>query len=116
MQVAHYAEGQILRAMVGLLAADGAAMSVVASSLAHGDLFWAAVVDAAAATGQAAYLALRPAKPTSLRTCKSSDCATTREWAILRPRPGRRESSHRIERTFYGKGSSGETPGWSDDH
>jgi hypothetical protein len=49
------------RSVVGLLAAVGAAMSVVASS-AHGDLFWAAAVDAATATGLAAYLALSPTK------------------------------------------------------
>jgi hypothetical protein len=47
--------------MVGLLIAAGTVMSAVAS-LAHGDLFWAAVVDAAAATGLAAYLALPPTK------------------------------------------------------
>jgi len=47
--------------MVGLLAAVGAAMPVVAG-LAHGDLFWAATVDAAAATGLVAYLALPPIK------------------------------------------------------
>lgn len=49
------------RSMVGLLAAVGAAISVVAS-LAHGDLFWVAVADAAAATGLAAYLVLPPTK------------------------------------------------------
>ena len=47
------------RSMVGLLTATGVAMSLVAS-LAHGDLFWAAVLDAAAAAGLAAYLALPP--------------------------------------------------------
>ena len=45
------------RCMVGLLAAVGTAMSLVAG-LAHGDLFWAVVADAAAASGLAAYLAL----------------------------------------------------------
>ena len=49
------------RSMVGLLATLGAAMSVVAG-LAHGDLFWAAIAAAAAATGLAAYLALPPRK------------------------------------------------------
>jgi len=47
--------------MVGLLAAVGAAMSAVAG-LTHGDLFWAVIVDAAVATGLAAYLALPPTK------------------------------------------------------
>jgi hypothetical protein len=51
------------KSMVGLLATVGTAMSAVAG-LAHGDLFWAAVVDAAAATGLAAYLALPPTKKT----------------------------------------------------
>jgi len=56
------------RSVVGLLAAVGAAMSVIASS-AHGGLFWAAVVDAAAATGLATYLALSLTKkrPIALR-------------------------------------------------
>jgi hypothetical protein len=45
------------RSVVGLLAAVGTAVSLVAG-MAHGGLFWTAVVDAAAATGLAAYLAL----------------------------------------------------------
>jgi hypothetical protein len=49
------------RSLVGLLAAVGVVMSALAG-LAHGDLFWAAVADAAAATGLAAYLALPPTK------------------------------------------------------
>jgi hypothetical protein len=49
------------RGMVGLLAAVAAAMSAVIG-LAHGVLFWAAAVDAAAAAGLAAYLALPPTK------------------------------------------------------
>ena len=53
------------RIMVGLLTAIGIAMSVVAS-LAHGDLFWAATTDAAAAGGLAAYLALPPTKKRSI--------------------------------------------------
>jgi hypothetical protein len=44
------------RSMVGLLAAVGAAMSALVA-FAHGDLVWAIIVDAAAATGLAAYLA-----------------------------------------------------------
>lgn len=52
------------RGMVGLLAAVAAAMSAVIG-LAHGVLFWAAVVDAAAAAGLAAYLALPPTKKRS---------------------------------------------------
>ena len=52
------------RILVGLLAAVGAAMSVVAN-LAHGDLFWAGVLEVAAATGLAAYLAL----PSTKKTC-----------------------------------------------
>lgn len=47
--------------VVGLLTAVGTATSAVAS-VTHGDLFWAVVVDAAAATGLAAYLALLPNK------------------------------------------------------
>jgi hypothetical protein len=47
------------RSMVGLLAAVGAAMSVLAGR-AYGYLFWALVVDVAAATGLAAYMALPP--------------------------------------------------------
>jgi hypothetical protein len=67
----HYPEGQMPRSMVGLLTAIGVAMSVVAS-LAHGDLFWAATVDAAAAAGLAAYLALPPTKkkPTPCGVCR----------------------------------------------
>jgi hypothetical protein len=49
------------RSMVGLLAAVGAAMSALVG-LIHGDLVWLALVDAAAATGLAAYLALPPYK------------------------------------------------------
>ncbi len=49
------------RSIVGLLAAVGTAMAVVAS-LTHGDLFWAAVMDASAATGLATYLALPTTK------------------------------------------------------
>ena len=45
------------RSMVGLLAAVGAAMSAIVG-LAHGDLVWVVLADAAAATGLAAYLAL----------------------------------------------------------
>ena len=52
--------------VVGLLTAVGTAMSV-AASLAHGDLFWAAAIDAAAATGLAAYLALSPTKKSPSR-------------------------------------------------
>lgn len=47
--------------MVVLLAAVATAMSAVAT-LARGDLFWTAVVDAAAAADLAAYLALPPTK------------------------------------------------------
>jgi hypothetical protein len=69
------------RSMVGLLATVGTAMSAVAS-LAHGDLFWAAVVDAAAAAaGLAAYLALPPTKKLIPRgTCRSPRCATCAAW------------------------------------
>lgn len=49
------------RGMVGLLAAVAAAMSAVIG-LAHGVLFWAAAIDAAAAAGLGAYLALPPTK------------------------------------------------------
>ena len=45
------------RSMVGLLATVGAAMSALVG-LVHGDLAWVIIVDAAAATGLAAYLAL----------------------------------------------------------
>ena len=45
------------RSMVGLLAAVGTAMSALVG-LAHGDLVWAVIADAAAAAGLAAYLAL----------------------------------------------------------
>lgn len=59
------------RGMVGLLAAVSAAMSAVIS-LAHGVLFWAAVVDAAAAAGLAAYLALpNKKKDPGFVTCRS---------------------------------------------
>lgn len=58
------------RSMVGLLAAVGAAMSVVAS-LAHGGLVWAAVMDAGAAAGLAAYLAL-PLTKKHLPPCRTS--------------------------------------------
>lgn len=49
------------RGMVGLLAAVGAAMSALAG-LAHGDLVWVIIGNAASATGLAAYLALLPQK------------------------------------------------------
>jgi hypothetical protein len=45
----------MLRSMVGLLAAVGAAMSALAA-FAHGDLVRVTIADAAAATGLAAYL------------------------------------------------------------
>jgi hypothetical protein len=44
------------RSMVGLLAAVGAAMFAL-GGLVHGDLYWLAIADAAAATGLAAYAA-----------------------------------------------------------
>ena len=47
------------RYMVGLLAAVGAAMSALAG-LAHGDLVFAIIADAAAATGLATYAATLP--------------------------------------------------------
>ena len=43
------------RGMVGLLAAVGAAMSALVG-LAHGDIVWIAVADAAVATGLVAYV------------------------------------------------------------
>ena len=49
------------RSVVGLFAAAGAAMSALVGLL-HGDLTWMMVVDAAGATGLAAYLALPPNK------------------------------------------------------
>jgi O-antigen/teichoic acid export membrane protein len=55
------------RSVVGLLAAVGTAMSLLAA-LAHGDLFWAAVAGAAVAWGLAAYLALPPTKKNLRRT------------------------------------------------
>jgi hypothetical protein len=58
------------RSMVGLLATLGAAVSIVAS-LAHGDLFWAAIAAAAAAPGLAAFLALPPRKK-GLHPCRTS--------------------------------------------
>ena len=64
------------RSMVGLLAAAGAAITAIAG-LAHGDLLWAAVVDAAAATGLAAYLALPATKKANSRaTCRPGRGAT----------------------------------------
>jgi hypothetical protein len=44
------------RSMVGLLAAVGTAMSALVS-FAHGGLVWVMIIDAATATGLAAYLA-----------------------------------------------------------
>lgn len=49
------------RSMVGLLAAVGAAMSALASFV-HGDLIAVIIINAAVATGSAAYLALKPQK------------------------------------------------------
>lgn len=69
------------RSIVGLLAAVGAAMSALAS-LAHGDLIWVAVADAAAATGLASYLALAPTKNLTATSTQSplrrhrNSCAT----------------------------------------
>jgi hypothetical protein len=57
------AGGPMPRSMVGLLAAVGTAMSALAG-LTHGDLVWIMLMDAAAATGLAAYAAL-PLKKTS---------------------------------------------------
>jgi hypothetical protein len=59
--VAPCTKSQMPPSVVGVLTAVGTATSA-AASLTHGDLFWAAVVDAAAATGLAAYLALLPTK------------------------------------------------------
>src|SRR3989442_14710777 len=87
--VPHYPEGQVPRSMVGLLTAVGVAMSVVAS-LAHGDLFWAAVVDAAAAAGLAAYLALPPTKKAHAVWClqdltlRNLHCSC-RPWSTVPP-------------------------------
>lgn len=53
----------MLRSMVGLLAAVGAAMSGLLG-LIHGDVVWAILVAAASAMGLAAYLALPPSKKT----------------------------------------------------
>src|SRR6266851_3009652 len=75
-----YPEGRMPRIMVGLLTAVGIAMSVVASS-AHGDLFWAAAADAAAAAGLAAYLALPPTKKSPCRVALAGIDAT--ELALL---------------------------------
>ena len=47
------------RSMVGLLAAVGAAMSALVA-FAHGDLVWLVIVNAAVATGLAAYAAAPP--------------------------------------------------------
>jgi hypothetical protein len=47
--------------VVGLLTAVGVAMSALVG-LVHGDFAWAAIVDAAVATGLAAYLAITPKK------------------------------------------------------
>jgi hypothetical protein len=58
------------RIMVGLLAAVGTAMSVLAG-LAHGDFVWVIIGDAAVATGLAAYLAL-PSKKRSPRMAEYS--------------------------------------------
>jgi hypothetical protein len=49
------------RSMVGLLAAVGTAMSALVA-FAHGDLIWAAIADAAVATGLASYLSIEPSK------------------------------------------------------
>jgi hypothetical protein len=51
------------RGIVGLLAAVGATMSSLVA-FAHGDLVWLTIVDAAVATGLAAYLALPRNKKT----------------------------------------------------
>jgi hypothetical protein len=53
------------RVMVGLLAAVGTAMTALVV-FAHGDLVWLTIVDAAAATGMAAYLALPSQKNSSV--------------------------------------------------
>lgn len=53
------------RSMVGLLAAVGVAMSALVG-LAHGDLVWVAIADAAAASGLVAYVTA-PSKKNSLR-------------------------------------------------
>jgi hypothetical protein len=55
------------RSVVGLLAAVGAALSALVG-LAHGELIWVTLANAAAATGLAAYLALPPLKKIRL-TC-----------------------------------------------
>jgi uncharacterized membrane protein YuzA (DUF378 family) len=54
-------EGPMPRIMVGLLAAVGTAMSALVG-LAHGELVWAIIGDAAAASALAAYLAFPASK------------------------------------------------------
>lgn len=68
------------RSMVGLLAAVATAMSAL-MAFAHGDLVWATIADAAAASGLAAYLAIGPFKKIlasllSAPNCTSFSCPT----------------------------------------
>jgi hypothetical protein len=68
------------RSMVGLLAAVGTFMSSL-TAFSHGNLVWLAVLDAAVATGLAAYLALPGNKKNPLtyrtvcRTYRAVCCA-----------------------------------------
>lgn len=56
------------RAMVGLLAAVGTAMSALVAFV-HGDLAWVTIGNAAAAAGLASYLALPINKKNLYREC-----------------------------------------------
>jgi hypothetical protein len=78
------------RSMVGLLAAVGTAMSVLAAS-AHGDLVWLMIADASAATGLAAYMALLPTKKYLLAVMIRLHCVT--EHCNARSSPRRDEMS-----------------------
>jgi hypothetical protein len=75
----------ILRSVVGLLAAVGTAMPV-AASLAHGDVFWAVLVDGAAATGLAAYLALPALKKSHFHLLLARNQALKLALLLLRAR------------------------------
>lgn len=100
------------RSMVGLLAAVGAAMSALVN-IAHGDLLWAVVADAAAATGLAAYLALPQNKKTlwqlpksnanrSDRPARADGCAVTVGWHAKNP-PSQHPAGPKFTPISWGK-------------
>ncbi len=98
------------RSVVGLLAAVGAALSILAglTGLSHSDLVWVVSGSASAATGLAAYLAL----PSTKKSPQCPDLPTTGTGMLLhayvvRPAPAWLSTLH------YRRQADGFCQGWA---